>query len=62
MITCTEEKNFKNEDKKIETNLKQIKKEFIELLEKKYGEIGLARHLKHLRSNEKNMETSKKLI
>ena len=26
MITCTEEKNFKNEDKKIETNLKQIKK------------------------------------
>ena len=32
---------------KIKRDLKQIKKEYIELLEKKYGEKELVRHLKH---------------
>ena len=37
----------KTKEKLIKRDLKQIKKEYIELLKKKYGEIKLARHLKH---------------
>ena len=37
----------KTKGKQIKRDLKQIKKECIELLEKKYREIELARHLKH---------------
>ena len=37
----------KTKDKMIKRDLKQIKKEYVALLEKKYGEIELARHLKH---------------
>ena len=41
-------KNYKKtKEKLIKRDLKQIKKEYIELLKKKYGEIKLARHLKH---------------
>ena len=34
----------KTKEKLIKRDLKQIKKEYIELLKKKYGEIKLARH------------------
>ena len=40
-------KKTKTKDKMIKRDLKQIKKEYVALLEKKYGEIELARHLKH---------------